>query len=231
MSGARPALASGGTSTTETMADTRERRNAMSRKAVVVCLGLVMLAGALAPVRALAADEPMASGMKGDMLVWISDAESKLNQLADAMPESKYSWRPGKGVRSVGEVFMHVAAANIGLPSYWGVKPPAGFNFESYEKSATSKAEIKKALADSFVYVKKALMDTPESDFDKPTEFFGMKSTIRGGYLLVLSHVHEHLGQSIAYARMNGVVPPWTAKQQAEEAKSLAEKKKKEQQK
>jgi hypothetical protein len=55
-----------------------------------------------------------------------------------------------------------------------------------------------------------------DAELDKPAEFFGMKSTVRGGYMLLLAHVHEHLGQSIAYARMNGIVPPWTAKQQAD---------------
>ncbi|MBZ5589269.1 MAG: DinB family protein [Acidobacteriia bacterium] len=157
------------------------------------------------------------AGVKGEMLMFITDAENKLSQLAEAMPEGKYTWRPAKGVRSPAEVFMHVAAANFGLPSFWGVKPPDGFDFNTYEKSLTRKADIQKALAASFVHLKAALAATSDEDLDKPTEFFGMKTTVRGGYLLVVSHVHEHLGQSIAYARMNGVVPPWTAKQQEAE--------------
>lgn len=195
----------------------------MSKKHLLVCLGVV-LAGALCATAALAADQPAAGGVRSEMLMWIGDAEGKLNQLAEAMPEAKYSWRPAEGVRSAGEVFMHVAGANFGLPSFWGVQPPAGFDFNTYEKSLTKKADIQKALKESFVHLKKALAAASDADLEKPAEFFGMKTTVRGGYLLMLSHVHEHLGQSIAYARMNGVVPPWSAKQ-TESEKAAMEKK------
>ncbi len=70
-------------------------------------------------------------------------------------------------------------------------------------------------------------MAVPDADLDKPVDLFGNKTTVRGGYLLLLSHAHEHLGQSIAYARSNGIVPPWTAKQQAA-MKEMQEKKKSE---
>jgi uncharacterized damage-inducible protein DinB len=63
-----------------------------------------------------------------------------------------------------------------------------------------------------------------EEDLEKPAELFGMKTTVRGTYMLVLSHVHEHLGQSIAYARSNGIVPPWTAEQE-KKVKEASEKK------
>ena len=164
------------------------------------------------------------SGVRGDMLMWIGDAEEKLESLAEAIPEAKYSWRPGKGVRSTGEVFMHVAAANYGLPTFLGVPAPEGFAFQTYEKSLTKKADIQKALSGSFDHMKGALMKASDEDLDKPAEFFGMKTTVRGGYMLLLSHAHEHLGQSIAYARTNAIVPPWTAKEM-EAAKAAAEKK------
>ena len=185
-------------------------------------LSLVRIAGLtaalLAPalsVSALRADD-MPTGQKGDMMMWIKDAETKLEQLADAMPEKSYSWRPGKGVRSVGEVYMHVAGANLALPAMaGGPAPPAGFNNDTYDKSQTKKAEITKALKESFASMEQALMNTSDADMDKPTDLMGMKTTYRGVYLLCLAHCHEHLGQSIAYARMNNVVPPWTAKQNA----------------
>ena len=65
-----------------------------------------------------------AAGVKDEMLMWIQDAEQKLEQLAEAMPESKYGWSPDKGVRTVGDIFMHVAATNYGLPSFLGIKAP-----------------------------------------------------------------------------------------------------------
>jgi uncharacterized damage-inducible protein DinB len=197
----------------------------MSRKSLSVSLSLLLLGAMSARAVAAATGAAKPTGVKAEMLMFISDAEDKLLQLADAIPEDKYSWRPAEGVRSPGEVFMHVAAANYGIPGYWGAKPPQDFNFQTYEKSLTAKADIRKALADSFAYMKKGLMAASNEDLGKPLKLFGMTTTVRGGYMLLLSHAHEHLGQSIAYARMNGVVPPWTAKQQAEEAKELAKKK------
>jgi uncharacterized damage-inducible protein DinB len=173
---------------------------------------IVLLA---APAMTLADEQAMPSGVKGEMLMWIKDAEQKLEQLADAMPEGKYAWRPGKDVRSVGEVYMHVATANFGVPGFMGVQPPAGFDFATYEKSLAKKADISKALKESFGHMEGALMNLSDADLEKPVEMMGMKMTTRGAFMLLLSHAHEHLGQSIAYARMNGVTPPWTAAQQA----------------
>jgi uncharacterized damage-inducible protein DinB len=201
----------------------------MSKKVLLACMGLIASSLALATAAAASDEGAMPSGVKGEMIMFITDAENKLSQLAQAIPEGTYTWRPGKGVRSPAEVFMHVAAANLGIPGFWGVKPPEGFNFETYEKSLTKKADIEKALGDSFAHLKKALLAASDADLDRPAEFFGMKSTVRGGYMLLVSHVHEHLGQMIAYARVNGVVPPWTAKEQAAEAKEMAKKKEKQQ--
>ncbi len=198
----------------------------MHRTFRALCLGAGL---ALTTVVASAPDAyshdaaPMTNGMKADILFWIADAESKLAQLAEAMPEDKYGWSPEKDVRTPGQVFMHVAAANYGIPSMWGVAPPAGYAFDTYENSLTKKADIQNALKQSFVHVKAALSSATDADFEKPVELFGMKTTVRGCYMLLLAHAHEHLGQSIAYARMNKVTPPWTERQNAE-----IEKKKKE---
>ena len=195
-----------------------------SKLSIIVAMFTLMLGLSASAVRAQES-AAMPAGVKGDMLTWYKDAESKLIQLAEATPEEKYAWRPSKDVRSTGDVFMHVAAANYGIPTFWGMKAPAGFDFATYEKSLTKKADIVQALKASFASMEQGFMATPDADLDKPAEFFGMKTTVRGGYLLLLSHSHEHLGQSIAYARMNGIVPPWTAKQQ-EALKAMEAKKK-----
>ncbi len=181
----------------------------------LVMATLVAVAGFVA--RPVIADEAKSTGYKAEMLGSISDAESKLSDLAEAMPAAKYSWRPAKGVRSVADVFMHVAAANYGIPSMMGAPAPAGFDFEKYESSLSKKEDIQKALKESFASLKLALTNMSDEDADKEIEIFGMKMTHRAAYLMVLSHCHEHLGQSIAYARSNGVTPPWTAKQQMAE--------------
>ena len=147
--------------------------------------------------------------------MWIQDAETKLLELVDATPEAKFTWRPAKDARSTGEVFVHVVGANYAIPNFWGVKPPVDVKVETLEKSLTKKADIEKALKASFAHLKGALAGASDADLDKPTEFFGMKTTVRSGYLLLLSHAHEHLGQSIAYARSNKITPPWTARRQA----------------
>jgi uncharacterized damage-inducible protein DinB len=155
-------------------------------------------------------------GIQPEMLFWIGDAEGKLIELAKAVPESKYSWSPDKGVRTFGEVFMHVAAANFGIPGFAGTIPPAGFRFEGYEHSLTKKDDIVRALKDSFAHMEGAFKAMTPEQLDTPAEFFGLKTTRRGAWMLLLSHAHEHLGQAIAYARVNKITPPWTAREEAE---------------
>jgi len=183
---------------------------------------IVLVAASMSGSAALAHDEAPpagASGVKGEILMWIEDAQDKLIQLAEAFPEKKYGWSPEKGVRTVGLVFMHVSGANYGIPKFIGFPAPAGFDFGTYEHTLTTKADIVKSLKDSFAHMETAFKSMSDADMDQPAEFFGMKTTKRGAFLLLLSHSHEHLGQAIAYARMNRIVPPWTAKQQAGEAK------------
>jgi len=177
---------------------------------------------------ASADDAAMPTGFKTETLAWFKDAEEKLIALAEATPESKYSYRPSKDVRSTGEVFMHVASGNYGLGSAaFGFEPPANYNLNTYEKSLTKKSDIVAALKSSFAAMEAGFSAVPEDGWSKPVVLPFMKSTVLGTSLLLLSHVHEHLGQSIAYARGAGIVPPWTAAQQAA-AKAAAEKKKSE---
>lgn len=186
---------------------------AFAKQSVGLVVALVGVVSVAASVRA---DEaPLPPGVRGEIVTWLQDAEKKLGEIASVTPEAKYGWRPAKDARSTGEVFMHVASANYGIPSLIGVKPPAGFDFKTYEKSLSKKADIDQAVKDSFAHAKKALSGASDADLDKPAEFFGMKTTVRGAYLLLLAHAHEHLGQSIAYARSNKIAPPWTARMNA----------------
>ena len=196
----------------------------MSRKLWITgLLSMALGAGALASV-AVADDAAMPAGVKGDMMMWIKDAEDKITQLAEATPEAKYAWRPSKGVRSTGEVFMHVVTANYGIPAAMGVTPPQGFTGTDYEKSLTKKADIQKALKESFAHMENALANATDADMEKEIELFGMKMTERRAFMLLVAHAHEHLGQSIAYARSNNITPPWTAKQQAAMKEELEKK-------
>ena len=111
---------------------------------------------------------------------------------------------------------MHIAAANIGIiAGSLGVAPPQDadptwYDFQSAE-SITDKEVILQALAASFDYLEKVIGETSDERLLEPINLFGNDTTVRGALLLVQTHCHEHLGQSIAYARTNGVTPPWSA--------------------
>lgn len=163
---------------------------------------------AAAPAAAPAVAAP--AGIQADLLASIKDAEDKLLALAEATPAEKFTWRPAEGVRSTGEVFAHVAGANYFLPTFWGVKLPADVDPRTFEKSAGDKAGTIAHLRQSFEHARAAISQAAAADLDKGVDLFGRKSTQRGAMLVVASHAHEHLGQAIAYARVNGIVPPWS---------------------
>ena len=113
-------------------------------------------------------------------------------------------------VRSLAEVFLHVCAANYNLYKLVGMPPPTGLDLKGLEKSTTDKAKVIATLKDSFAHAKKAITAMPDADLDKSMDWFGGKNTERGILLFIVRHAAEHLGQSIAYARVVGIVPPWT---------------------
>ncbi|MFL6235973.1 MAG: DinB family protein [Thermoanaerobaculia bacterium] len=150
-------------------------------------------------------------GVRGSILFQIDQAREKLIALANATPAEKYGWRPGEGVRTTGEVFNHVAAANFFLPTFWGAKVPAGVNPQTLEKEMSGdKAKTVDALSKSFDNLREAILAVPEADLDRKIKMFGQDATVRDAMMVLTSHAHEHLGQSIAYARSNGIVPPWS---------------------
>jgi uncharacterized damage-inducible protein DinB len=158
--------------------------------------------------------KPAVWGVKESILLQISQAQDKLMALAEAMPAEKYGWKPGEGVRSVGEVFNHVASANYFFPTFWGGTVPAGVDPQSLEKAMSGdKAKTVDTLKKSFDNVREAIAAVPEGDLSRKIKIFGHDATVRDAMMILASHAHEHLGQSIAYARSNGVTPPWSAKQ------------------
>ncbi len=161
-----------------------------------------------------------ASGFRAEFLNELNGVEKHIVGLAEAMPADKYTWRPGEGVRSVSEVYLHIAAANYSLPRRLGTPPPAGFTPMGFDKSTTDKAKVVDTLKDSFAHLRKAALNLSDADLEKKTPWFGgSEVTYRGVLLFVVRHMSEHLGQSIAYARMNGVVPPWSEEQPRQQPK------------
>jgi len=170
-------------------------------------LALALTAGT---TPAASAQAPTA-GVRPDFIAQLDDAATKLVQLAQAIPQEKYAWRPGVGVRSVSEVLMHVVGGNYFLLTFAGVKAPAGMTEEG--QRLTDKAQIIAELQRSFDHVRSTLNAWKDADLDKPATMFGRQTTCRNVFLTTVTHGHEHLGQLIAYARMNGIVPPWSAAQ------------------
>ena len=190
------------------------------RKLLVV-LALVAL---LVPSFALAQDSP--HGIRGEVVASMMDAGGKIQELATAIPDGKYTWKPNKDVRSTGQVFLHVVAANYMLPSLVGVQSPIGMDeLMKLDTQTMEPAKIRQMLKDSYAWATKAITDTPDSELEAEMDFFGQKMTKRAGLLVLASHSHEHLGQLIAYARSNNITPPWTAREQAAQKAKAAEKK------
>ncbi len=148
-----------------------------------------------------------------------AQAQRKVIALAQAIPESAYSWRPA-GARSIGEVLMHIAADNYYLVIPLGKAAPPATNitadFKStaeYEKRQLSKAQIVSELEASFVHLHQGMDLTTDSNLNETIKFFGQDVTRQRVMLATVTHLHEHLGQLIAYARSNNIVPPWSAGQ------------------
>jgi uncharacterized damage-inducible protein DinB len=153
---------------------------------------------------------PGVTGYRSEVLAEVIVQEDKFTRLAEAIPADKYAWRPSPDVRSFAEVFLHVSAANYNLYKLVGTPPPANVDMKNLEKSTTDKARVIATLKDSFAHAKAAIKAMPDADLDKSLDWFGGKNTERGILLFIVRHGAEHLGQSIAYARFIGVVPPWT---------------------
>jgi uncharacterized damage-inducible protein DinB len=138
---------------------------------------------------------------------------SKLVALAEAMPESAYDWSPGEGVASVARVYMHIARYNYMYPhDNLGRDTPVGpAEYGRWEDAADSmsKDEVVEILSTSMEYVR-SVADSMDDSLDDTTTLYGRQVAEWAVLLQLVAHMNEHLGQSIAYARGNGVVPPWS---------------------
>lgn len=158
------------------------------------------------------------ASLAGDLLTDLKEVEEKLVSLAKAIPADKYGWRPADGVRSIGEVMMHVAADNYLMPAGVGAQPPASTRInaadyktvQAYESRQAGRDEIIADLEVSFAHLRKALEGTTAARMGESVTFFGQQMTVQKLWVLTVTHLHEHLGQGIAYARSNGVKPPWS---------------------
>jgi uncharacterized damage-inducible protein DinB len=153
--------------------------------------------------------------VQSDALAVMADAEKKILELEGAVPSEKFEWRPAPGVRSIAEAYLHIAFSNYNMIRLaTGKAPPADAGFDlnraKWDSQTTDKAKIKAILEKSFAFAHEAIQALPDADLDKKVDFFGHPMTTRAVLFMLVGHDNEHLGQSVAYARMNKIVPPWS---------------------
>jgi uncharacterized damage-inducible protein DinB len=160
--------------------------------------------------------------MKAQALLDMQSLHKRMVELAKAIPAEKYTWRPEAGARSIAEVFLHLTAANHNIMALMtGVTDLPEFKVKGFETSTTDKAKIVAMLDESFTFAEAAIAGMTNADFARPEKKLGPDANSGDVVYLEVTHVHEHFGQSIAYARVNGITPPWTleAEKKAKEAK------------
>ena len=192
------------------------------RKISRFSLSLVMLLAACrAQDASPPADSPAAAGdaagtVAADLLKDLEGVETKLVDLAGAIPENKYNWQPDSA-RSIRRVLLHVAADNYILPAMLGFAPDPSTGLTSdyntgvtYEGKNLPKDSVVAELRKSFAFIKQSLQSATPASMTGSVTMFGQQFTGQSAWILAVTHLHEHLGQMIAYARTNGVKPPWS---------------------
>ena len=149
--------------------------------------------------------------MKAQSILDMQQLQKKYVELAQALPADKFNWRPEAGARSISELFLHVAGANYGIPTMMtGTAAAPGYKKDGFETSTTDKAKIIDQLNQSFTFAIASVQKMTNADFAKAEKKLGPDANDGDVVYILVTHNHEHLGQSIAYARMNGITPPWT---------------------
>lgn len=134
---------------------------------------------------------------------------SRVLELAKAMPAEKYSWRPGEEVYSVREIYTHIASTNYYyLQNSLDIPAPDDVNVDEIE-SITGKDSVVTVLEQSIKHVQESIDKMPASKLSEQTEMYGRTVNGQAVLMQLITHMSEHVGQSIAYARTNGIVPPW----------------------
>ena len=175
-------------------------------------------APALLATPEVASAQYLGGGAKSAAETQIADFEQmreKFVSLAEAFPEETYDWRPMEGVRSVRAVFVLIAVEGSQFPTMWGFDAPPwvspdGFNAELERLSELPREDLILELERSFDHLLSLIRGLSEEERARQVSFFGLTVDLTTAVTLMGTDMHEHLGQAIAYARINGIVPPWS---------------------
>ena len=203
-------------------------------KTSLLRLTVILLALSVGTVRMFAnsaevADSGPSYDMKAQSLQDLQIVQKKFVDLANAVPADKLTWRPSADSRNFAEVFLHVAGERYSILALMGVAPPADFKPKVFEKSTTDKARIIDELNRSWDFAQKTINGMSNADFAKLLPKLGPDANAGDVVYILVADAHEHLGQLVAYARQNGIVPPWTAEAEKKAAEKKAADKKAEQ--
>lgn len=177
------------------------------RRLSCLAIGAAVVIGSASATAQVA---PKGPGFRAEYLAELSVAEDHVVRLAEAIPADKYTWRPAEGVRSISEVLLHLASSHNNMPRLLGVAPREGMLAADYDKSTIDKTKIVAALRESFALMRASVERLSDADAEKTLPWFDGKNTFRGMLYFMARHTGEHTGQLIAYARVIGVVPPWS---------------------
>jgi uncharacterized damage-inducible protein DinB len=191
---------------------------------------IVLLSAFAIPAAAAPADEPAdhtapSYDMKAQALLDLERVQKKFVDLANAVPADKLTWRPSADSRSFAEVLLHVAGERYGILSLMGAELPAGLDRKGLEKSTTDRSRIIEELNKSWEFAQKTIQGMTNADFAKLLPKLGPQANAGDVVYILVADAHEHLGQSVAYARENGIVPPWTVEAQKKAAEKKTEQK------
>lgn len=174
-------------------------------------LAVTFLAAALATLTPAPASAQDPASFRQTWRAEFEASARKVVALAEAMPAETYSWQPMEGVATVAGAYMHIARYNYMLPHRnMGVEPPEGVDYATFEEAFTTKDEVLEVLRASMDHVRAVVDGMSDDDMAAMVNLYGRDVAKWGVLFRLVSHMNEHLGQQIAYARSNRVVPPWS---------------------
>lgn len=148
--------------------------------------------------------------LRSELLGHFNASIGKVIALAEAMPQERYGWKPHSEAMPVAQVYAHIARYNYYYPaSSMGVASPSNIGLDTLE-AMRDKAQIVQLLRQSADHARRAIKEMPAEQLEVSTKLYGRTVPQWAVLLQLVAHMNEHLGQSIAYARSNDVVPPWS---------------------
>ena len=151
------------------------------------------------------------SGEFTERFYWhFEQSSEKVISLAETIPDEIYEWSPDGEAMTMARVFMHIARHNYMIPERWlGISAPDYIEQHEMEQIG-DKETVVRMLKESFEHVRGFSGELTDNKLSETVTIFGEETKSWAALMLLISHMNEHVGQSVSYARMNGIAPPWS---------------------